>query len=301
MKYIHDWIAYNIFYDDDALNSNWSNYDPSPFVTLSRMKTACNGYSALFASMCLLAGINVGFVEGVPLNRPNQTTCHTWNIVQINGNYMFVDVTFDSRNYFSNNTYFTIVHDSSYLFVPPQYLILDHYPFSQCYQCLTTPESYAAFNAAPATCHGLSSLKSTFYSKGYTFSGTVSGVYQSGSSGASLQVYIPAGTVPYVGAVTTWTNFYENWTFISRQGLLATIQMLPAVPGYATVQLFDSYISPTNVLANFLVYASSYSATSDPFPYEYEPCFFRRFFPHISASGRSDDWVLIQFRIFSPE
>lgn len=277
MKYIHDWIVSNIYYDWDNYLAQ-KDFDPSPYVTLTTRKTECNGLAFLFSTMCVLAGMNACNVFGYCLGTNAVVTTtplmpHYWNVVQINSNYLFIDVTYDRGNLYQNSTYTPGPYCSGWLFVPPQYYILARYPTNQQYQFLNTPESLSAFTNTPWTFHGLSTMTSIFFEDGYTFSGTVTPVYQTGSSGASLQINLPAGTAPLTGAITVYGTWYNNWTFFTRKGLLAAVQMLPAVPGYATVILMDNCLTPMNVLADFLVYTSDYSATPDPYPYEYEPVY----------------------------
>ena len=61
-------------------------------------ETVCNGYAEAFLYLCKLCNINCGYARGRSLNES-----HAWNIVEINGKYFWVDVTWDGSDSNDNN------------------------------------------------------------------------------------------------------------------------------------------------------------------------------------------------------
>ncbi|MBA3971318.1 MAG: hypothetical protein H0X46_04120 [Bacteroidetes bacterium] len=75
-------------------------------LVLRNKKGVAEGYSVLFRELCKAAGLNCQLVEGKASenkdkikkfrNRKSFNTNHTWNKVQINGNWYYLDVTWAS-------------------------------------------------------------------------------------------------------------------------------------------------------------------------------------------------------------
>lgn len=107
---IHDWIANNIFYDVDALNSGSYKYsDSSAITTLRSRKGVCQGYTnlsiALFRTIgipafeipCYALGIST---SGGWSNENNQTTVanHVISAAYDMNRWILMDITWDSDN-----------------------------------------------------------------------------------------------------------------------------------------------------------------------------------------------------------
>lgn len=107
---IHDWIASNIFYDVDALNSGSYKYsDSSAITTLRSRKGVCQGYTnlsiALFRTIgipafeipCYALGIST---SGGWSNQDNQTTeaNHVISAAFDMNRWILMDITWDSDN-----------------------------------------------------------------------------------------------------------------------------------------------------------------------------------------------------------
>jgi transglutaminase/protease-like cytokinesis protein 3 len=125
VRAIFMWITNNISYDCAAYHSKKSNrvsftytteaelaekkekyyYDYATKVLQSR-KAVCEGYAALFNALCKIGGISSEVVIGTASNnierikrlkeRKNFSTNHTWNRVQIDGSWYYVDATWAS-------------------------------------------------------------------------------------------------------------------------------------------------------------------------------------------------------------
>ncbi len=79
--YLHDYLTQNYEYD-----TSYSIYDAYNF--LHSRKGVCQAYMLVFTELMKRLGIPVKPVESVPMH-------HIWNMVQLNGNWYHVDVTFD--------------------------------------------------------------------------------------------------------------------------------------------------------------------------------------------------------------
>lgn len=90
-KFIHDYVAENMTYDNDAAEE--------PYISDGVLKPAfdiygafinktgvCEAYSKMFQVLCYSVGINANQVTGVG---------HMWNVVQLDGEWYQVDVTWD--------------------------------------------------------------------------------------------------------------------------------------------------------------------------------------------------------------
>lgn len=134
---IYTWIALNISYDPNSLNSSNENNQTASEVWKSRI-AVCEGFSNLFHNMCQLAGLESRIIKGYvknfagnDLRFPN----HAWNSVKINGKWKLLDVTWASVNHeasaISNPSIKQkyLRHKLDYFFlVNPNRMILTHLP-----------------------------------------------------------------------------------------------------------------------------------------------------------------------------
>ncbi len=93
---IHDYLIVNCIYDESLKLD--TGYD-----LLVKGSTVCSGYAALYQDLLLRAGIPCLQVDSDPMN-------HVWNLVQLDGKWYHVDVTWDdpspdTKGYVSH-TYF---------------------------------------------------------------------------------------------------------------------------------------------------------------------------------------------------
>lgn len=100
-KNIFLWIAWNIDYDQEALqNKQITGF--SPELVLSNQKSLCLGFAELFNTLCLSSGLESRIIQGFAkgskedanfvFNAPN----HAWNSVKIDGAWYLVDVSWAS-------------------------------------------------------------------------------------------------------------------------------------------------------------------------------------------------------------
>lgn len=117
---IHDWIADNIYYNEDAYNASIQNRKPITW-DLANSKdvyetklAVCAGYADLFQAMVREAGIPCRTINGYTIQLGSKTSWenvdsseiqHAWNEVYINGRWIIIDVTWDTRNRYENNKF----------------------------------------------------------------------------------------------------------------------------------------------------------------------------------------------------
>ena len=91
IKAIFDYIVTNVSYD----SSNSSRLVYTAYGALIEGKAACQGYSLLLYKMAEAAGLDAQYLHGMGLSNGEQEL-HAWNGVRVNGNYYFLDSTWDS-------------------------------------------------------------------------------------------------------------------------------------------------------------------------------------------------------------
>ncbi len=93
--YVHDYIIENCEYDyeaadavinDDDIDGNFSN----AYGALVESKAVCGGYTMAFNLLCNSLGIDCINVSG-----KGESENHIWNCVQLDGEWYYVDVTWD--------------------------------------------------------------------------------------------------------------------------------------------------------------------------------------------------------------
>lgn len=111
---IHDWIAENIYYDNDALaDGSYVRNDNSALATLNKRKNVCQGYANLTVAM--LRAINIpSFV--LSCFALGESTLGGWSIknnihheanhviaaAYVDNRWIIMDTTWDSDNYIEN-------------------------------------------------------------------------------------------------------------------------------------------------------------------------------------------------------
>lgn len=93
---VHDWMVNNIEYDGLALARDDSAVAPpessTPYGTLVLGQGICYGYSSTFRLLMDMLGIECITVDGT-INAENEV--HSWNMVNLDGQWYLVDVTWD--------------------------------------------------------------------------------------------------------------------------------------------------------------------------------------------------------------
>ena len=100
LEAIHDYICDNVEYDA----ADGSDLRRTAYDALVNGTAVCQGYSNALYRLLLEAGVDNRIIFGNGVESNGVTMPHTWNIVELYGEYYYVDVTWDdsthSRDYF---------------------------------------------------------------------------------------------------------------------------------------------------------------------------------------------------------
>lgn len=144
VRSFYTWITKNIDYDPEAYNDGRRRVNRSTNDVLRRQRAVCFGYSILFRDMCRRIGISCEIVHGyvrqngiAGLSAPN----HSWNAVQINGQWQLLDLTWASGNKGMQEFYFL---------TPPEVLLETHLAAEPMWQLVDCPVPPATFQKEAA-------------------------------------------------------------------------------------------------------------------------------------------------------
>ncbi len=89
VKAVHDWLCWNVTYDDAAVESgNHTWYDHNAYGALVKRVCVCDGYSEAFACAMKRLGIPCTVVSAHN---------HSWNRVRVGGSWYHLDATWDQN------------------------------------------------------------------------------------------------------------------------------------------------------------------------------------------------------------
>ena len=89
---IHDYLCDNVEYAEDEKDNNAMR---TAYSTLIEGRAVCQGYSVSFYRLLLEAGIDNRIIFGEGLSETGESGAHTWNIIKLNDEYYYTDVTWD--------------------------------------------------------------------------------------------------------------------------------------------------------------------------------------------------------------
>lgn len=90
LRAIHEWIAENIYYDEPGAGILGI---PTAQKVLDVRRWVCSGYTSLFQAMAWAQKIPCVYVLG-----PTTEGFHAWNAVMVDGEWLWVDATWDSHS-----------------------------------------------------------------------------------------------------------------------------------------------------------------------------------------------------------
>lgn len=96
VKAIHDWLVKNVAYDYDnyvARTIPRSSYGIAGPILYG--KSVCQGYAETFEYFMDVLGIECEMVTGTANNGNGTWAGHAWNKVKLDGNWLYIDVTWD--------------------------------------------------------------------------------------------------------------------------------------------------------------------------------------------------------------
>lgn len=110
-KTLHDRLIDTVTYTSTANDQN-------AYGALVEGAAVCNGYARAYQHLLIKAGIPAWYVRGTSLNpTTNMPIGHAWNLVKLDGQWYYTDVTWDDQG---TNTFY------AYFNIPTQRLLEDH-------------------------------------------------------------------------------------------------------------------------------------------------------------------------------
>ena len=110
-KFLYDYLIDACTYDNDAANSNSSQYEDaySAYGALVEGRAVCEGYAKALQLLLREASITATVVMGYSVE---DRESHMWNLVRINGAYYYADATWDDNDNFPQYTYLNVTLDA---------------------------------------------------------------------------------------------------------------------------------------------------------------------------------------------
>lgn len=130
--FIHDLIINNTKYDADVLFYAQDKDNPhfdqayTAYGALVNHKAVCAGYARAYQLIMNRMGIECGYISGSAVNSKGETETHAWNYIKADGQYYFVDVTWDDPVAEDHTDTDHISHD--YFFLSSADMGRDHFP-----------------------------------------------------------------------------------------------------------------------------------------------------------------------------
>lgn len=106
---IHDYICDNV--DFEAAEKGGDTVRTA-YGALIEGKAVCQGYSVSLYRLLLEAGIDNRIIFGKGLSETGESGAHTWNIIELNDDYYYIDVTWDDVG--SQYKYFMVPAESGF-------------------------------------------------------------------------------------------------------------------------------------------------------------------------------------------
>lgn len=103
VKAVHDWMVLNIAYDEENYDKGYDMIPDESFSVVGAMNkgiAVCNGYAETFKAFMNIQGIECSLIAGDGLGG-----YHGWNKVKLDGEYYYIDVTWDDPDDFYDDCY----------------------------------------------------------------------------------------------------------------------------------------------------------------------------------------------------
>lgn len=148
IKALHDYVADRISYDVEGLLSGAIPPQNPEAVFKSKM-AVCAGYAALFDALATQADELAVVIVGDAKLSGGPTQLHAWNAVFMEQQWYLMDVTWNSGTVSREKRLFSKRYSTEFLFLPPDIMILNHFPQNEEWQLLTKPLSRVDFLRQP--------------------------------------------------------------------------------------------------------------------------------------------------------
>ncbi len=103
VRKIHDFVVNHVTYDYDHLGQDY-DLQYTSYAALLNGTAVCQGYASLTYRLMLTAGVDCRVITGTANNGSGTWENHAWNIVKLNGQYYYLDTTWDDGTH--GYTYF---------------------------------------------------------------------------------------------------------------------------------------------------------------------------------------------------
>ena len=128
IKYVHDWLAENVKYDESLNNIN----KDSIYGAFIEKEAVCGGYSKAFKYLLDKLNIKCIIIQGVGTTESAQEN-HAWNYVSLNDKWYGVDCTWDDPVIVGDLRYYTEQKYYTYFLKGQNVFIEGHQPFNTFY------------------------------------------------------------------------------------------------------------------------------------------------------------------------
>lgn len=171
VKYVHDYLATNVKYDRDALDEIDSSFRStsteqtlSVYGALVNGKTVCGGYSESFYLLMNALGVECRYLQGYA------GEYHAWNCLKIDGDYYYMDVTWDDYDTVIDSDDNVICDNGivySYFCITSDDLAKTHTPDSDFWSpdCNATDYNYFVRNGYYFTKYNFQAVRKAFNSQ----------------------------------------------------------------------------------------------------------------------------------------
>lgn len=96
VKAVHDWLCIHVAYDhDNYLNGTIPDSSYHLEGPIIYGKSVCSGYARTFQAFMETLGIDCEYIRGEATNSSGHTGGHAWNKVKVDGQWYWIDVTWD--------------------------------------------------------------------------------------------------------------------------------------------------------------------------------------------------------------
>lgn len=153
LRSIFAWMAANISYDHASLVPG-QRKDQSPESVLRNKVAVCAGFANLYDNIARYANLGVRQASGLARGAGYEIGAdkvggeHAWNVVNINGEELFIDSTWGAGHSDENGVYHQVM-DPWWFLLSPKRMIYTHFPDNPREQFLDPPISKDAFRRLP--------------------------------------------------------------------------------------------------------------------------------------------------------
>ncbi len=174
MVILADWIADNIYYDQECFHDGQNWCDTDAYGTLKNTSTVCEGYAQLFKEMARIAGLPVissgGYVYGGAVYGTVKLSRHAWNLVRLNDQWYLYDVTHNSHNSLSKGKFTYAGFDNSHTLMNMEKVGVKYYPDKALYQFIPQPQTFEEYKKNLSSDIFICNVQQKFFDLGLSLS-----------------------------------------------------------------------------------------------------------------------------------